>query len=188
MKALFDFLPIILFFVAFKVWDIYVATGVAMAVSIIAILYMFVRSMPVSRMQWLSLVIIVVFGGATLLTHNETFIKWKPTVLYWLMGGALLVGMLFKKNFVKSLISSEITLPDNAWHTVSWAWIGYFAFMGALNLWVALTFSTDTWANFKLYSIGLTVIFGIGLAVYMSRFMKDDEEAEKLAAAAKDSK
>src|SRR5574337_827942 len=113
MKLLLDFFPIILFFAAYKVAGIYVATGVAIAATIAQIAYIHFKHGKAETMQWLSLGVIVLFGGATLLAHSETFIKWKPTVLYWLMGGALLIGqLLFKKNFIKTLMGAQITLPD----------------------------------------------------------------------------
>src|SRR5260221_406879 len=103
MKLLIDFFPIILFFVAFKVWGIYTATAVAIVATIAQIAYLRVRHGKVEPMQWVSLGVIVLFGGATLLAHNDTFIKWKPTVLYWLMGSALLIGQLvFRKNLLRS--------------------------------------------------------------------------------------
>ncbi|WP_310637693.1 inner membrane-spanning protein YciB [Delftia acidovorans] len=152
MKLLIDFFPIILFFVAFKVWGIYTATAVAIVATIAQIAYLRVRHGKVEPMQWVSLGVIVLFGGATLLAHNDTFIKWKPTVLYWLMGSALLIGQLvFRKNLLRSV-------------------------MGALNLVIAYRFDTDTWVNFKLFGgMGLMLVFVIGQAIYMSRFMQEDK-------------
>lgn len=177
MKLLIDFFPIILFFAAFKVWGIYAATGVAIAATIVQIGYLRMRHGKVEPMQWLSLGVIVVFGGATLLAHSETFIKWKPTVLYWLMGAALLVGQfLLRKNFIKSLMGAQITLPEPVWRSLNWAWTGFFAAMGVLNLWVAYTFDTDTWVNFKLFGgIGLMFAFVIGQALYLGRYLKEEE-------------
>ncbi len=128
MKLLIDFFPIILFFVAFKAWGIYVATGVAIVATIAQIAYIHFKHGKVEPMQWLSLGVIVLFGGATLLAQSETFIKWKPTVLYWLMGGALLVGqLLFRKNFIQSLMGAQIELPAPVWLKLNWAWAGFFA-------------------------------------------------------------
>jgi len=179
MKLLLDFFPIVLFFVAFKVWDIYVATGVAIAATIAQIAYFRFAQGKVEPMQWLSLGIIVVFGGATILAHDETFIKWKPTVLYWLMGGVLAAGLVFfRKNLLKSLMGAQLELPDNAWRAMNWSWIGFFAVMGVLNLWVAYRFDTDTWVNFKLFGgLGLMALFVVGQAMYLGRYMKDAKEA-----------
>lgn len=180
MKLLIDFFPIILFFAAFKVWGIFTATAVAIAATVAQIAYLRWRHGKVEPMQWLSLGVIVVFGGATLLSHSETFIKWKPTVLYWLMGGALLIGqLLFRKNLIRSLMGGQMELPDAAWRAMNWSWTGFFAIMGLVNLWVAYHFDTDTWVNFKLFGgIGLMFVFVIAQALYLSRFMKDGESTE----------
>ncbi len=177
MKLLIDFFPIILFFVAFKVWGIYVATGVAIAATVLQIAYLRYRHGKVETMQWLSLGVIVLFGGATLLAHSDTFIKWKPTVLYWLMGSALLLGRwVLKRNFIKSLMGAQIELPESAWATLNWAWAGFFASMGFLNLWVAFNFDTDTWVNFKLFGgMGLMLVFVLAQALFLSRYMKESE-------------
>ncbi len=178
MKLLIDFFPIILFFAAFKAWGIYAATAVAIVATIVQIAYLRFKTGKVETMQWVSLGVIVVFGGATLLAHDENFIKWKPTVLYWLMGGALLVGLvLFKKNFIKSLMGAQMQLPDSVWNTLNWAWTSFFAVMGVLNLWVAFNFDTDTWVNFKMFGgIGLMLAFVVGQALYLGRYLKEPEQ------------
>ncbi|MBS0466744.1 MAG: septation protein A [Proteobacteria bacterium] len=181
MKLLLDFFPIILFFAAYKVAGIYVATGVAIAATIAQIAYIHFKHGKVEPMQWLSLGVIVLFGGATLLAHSETFIKWKPTVLYWLMGGALVVGqLLFKKNFIESLMKAQVELPAPVWLKLNWAWAGFFAAMGVLNLWVAYNFDTDSWVNFKLFGgMGLMLAFVIAQALYLSRHMKEGDPTPK---------
>ena len=180
MKLLIDFFPIILFFAAFKVWGIYAATAVAIAATIVQIAYLRFKHGKVETMQWVSLGVIVVFGGATLLAHDENFIKWKPTVLYWLMGGALLVGLvLFKKNFIQTLMGAQLQLPDHVWRTLNWAWTGFFALMGVLNLWVAYNFDTDTWVNFKMFGgIGLMLAFVVGQALYLGRYLKEPAQPQ----------
>ena len=179
MKLLLDFFPILLFFAAFKVWGIYVATGVAIAATVAQIAWLKYSAGKVEPMQWLSLGIIVVFGGATILAHDETFIKWKPTVLYWLMGGVLAAGLLvFRKNLLKSLMGAQLDLPEPAWRAMSWSWIGFFAVMGVLNLWVAFNFDTNTWVNFKLFGgLGLMALFVVAQALYLGRYVKDTKEA-----------
>lgn len=176
MKLLIDFFPIILFFVAFKVWGIYAATAVAIVATVAQIAYLRVRNGRVEPMQWVSLGVIVLFGGATLLAESETFIKWKPTVLYWLMGGALLFGqLLFRKNLLRSVMGAQLQLPEAVWLKLNWAWAAFFAGMGALNLWVAYHFDTDTWVNFKLFGgMGLMLVFVVAQALYLSRYLKED--------------
>ncbi len=176
MKLLIDFFPIILFFVAFKVWGIYTATAVAIVATIAQIAYLRIKTGKIEPMQWMSLGVIVLFGGATLLAHDDNFIKWKPTVLYWLMGGALLIGQLvFKKNLLRSVMGAQLQLPDAVWLKLNWAWTAFFAVMGALNIWIAYNFDTDTWVNFKLFGgMGLMVAFVIAQAIYMSRYLPQD--------------
>ena len=180
MKLLIDFFPIILFFAAFKVWGIYTATAVAIVATVLQIAYLRVRHGKVEPMQWVSLGVIVIFGGATLLAHSETFIKWKPTVLYWLMGGALLIAQLvFRKNLIRSLMGTQMALPDNAWRVLNWSWAGFFAIMGVVNLWVAYTFDTDTWVNFELFGgLGFMLVFVVAQALYLSRYLKDEEDKQ----------
>jgi len=180
MKLFLDFFPIILFFVAFKFAGIYVATAVAIAATLIQIGYLHFKHGKVEPMQWISLGVIVLFGGATLISHNDTFIRWKPTVLYWLMGGALLAGqMFFKKNLIKSLMGAQMELPETAWRMMNWSWTGFFAAMGVLNLWVAFHYDLDTWVNFKLFGgLGLMALFVIGQALFLGKYIKTDEASD----------
>jgi intracellular septation protein len=177
MKLLVDFFPIILFFAAFKVAGIYVATGVAIAATVAQIAWLRHSRGKVEPIQWLSLGIIVAFGGATILLHDETFIKWKPTILYWAMGAILAAGQLvFRKNLLKSVMGAQLELPEEAWRVMNWSWILFFAAMGLANLWVAFNFDTNTWVNYKLFGgMGLMVLFVLGQAVYLSRHMKAEE-------------
>ena len=177
MKLLLDFFPILLFFGAFKIWGIYVATTVAIVATLLQLAWMRYSTGRTEPMQWLSLGVIVVFGGATLIAQDETFIKWKPTVLYWAMGGALLVGQVFfRRNWLQSLMKSQMALPDHAWRVMLWSWCGFFAVMGVLNIWVAYHFDTDTWVNFKLFGgMGLMLVFVLAQAMYLGRFMDKGE-------------
>ena len=177
MKLLLDFFPILLFFGAFKIWGIFVATTVAIVATLIQLAWMRYSTGRTEPMQWLSLGVIVVFGGATLIAQDETFIKWKPSVLYWAMGGALLVGQVFfRRNWLQSLMKSQMALPDHAWRVMLWSWCGFFAVMGVLNLWVAYHFDTDTWVNFKLFGgMGLMLVFVLAQAMYLGRFMDNGE-------------
>ncbi len=173
-KLLFDLFPVVLFFIAFKVADIYVATAVAIAASVLQIGWLKARGRPVEVMQWISLVIIVVFGGLTLLLHDEAFIKWKPTILYWAFGTVLIGGRLAGRNFLRSVMGSQLSLPDPVWDRLGWIWTVFFGLMGALNLFVAYQFDTATWVNFKLFgTLVLTVLFVIGQGVYLSRHLKE---------------
>jgi intracellular septation protein len=178
MKLILDFFPIILFFVFFKAYGIYAATAIAIAATVLQIAWMRYKNGKVETMQWISLGVIVVFGGATLITQDETFIKWKPTVLYWLMSTTLWAGLfLFKRNFIQSLMGAQIQLPPNIWGQLLHAWAGFFVFMGVLNLWVAYNFDTDTWVSFKLFGgIGLMLVFVLLQGLFLSRHIKEPEE------------
>jgi intracellular septation protein len=176
LKFLFDFFPLILFFVAFKLSDIFIATGVAIAASVVQVGYVLARGRKVSGMQWLSLVIIVIFGGATLILRDETFIKWKPTVLYWLAGVAFLGGLAFRHNLVKAVMSEGgLELPEAVWTKLCIAWGVFFLFKGTLNLWVAYNFSTETWATFKVFGgTALMIAFVIAQALWLSKFVPEE--------------
>ena len=174
MKFLFDMLPVIAFFAAFKLWDIYVATAVAIGTTVLEVAYVKARGRKVDTMLWVSLAIIVVFGGATLVLHDEVFIKWKPTILYWMFAGILGVSLLaFRKNLIRALLEPQnLVLPADAWAKLNWAWSGFFLFMGVLNLYVAFSFSTDTWVDFKVFGgMGLMLGFIVVQALMLSRHL-----------------
>jgi intracellular septation protein len=177
MKLLFDIFPVVLFFAAFKLYDIFVATAVAIVASFAQIGWVWFRHRKVEKMLWVSLAVITLFGGATLVLANETFIKWKPTVLYWLFGAALAVGALvFKKNLVRSIMGQQVSLPDSVWQRLLVSWIGFFVTMGAVNLYVAYNFSTDAWVNFKLFGgIGLMLLFVLAQAVFLAKHVQDQK-------------
>jgi len=175
MKFLFDLFPVLLFFVAFKLADIYVATGVAIGASVLQVAWLKLRGKRVDPMLWASLAIIAVFGGATLLLQDETFIKWKPTVLYWLFGAVLATSALvFRRNLIRSMLSEQMQLPDAVWSRLNLSWAGFFAFMGAANLYVAYNYSTDLWVNFKLFGgIGLMLLFILAQSVFLAKYVAD---------------
>ena len=175
MKLLVDFFPIVLFFIAFKWQGIYVATAVAIVATVLQLLYFWRKQGRVEPLQWTSLAVIVVFGGATLMLHNETFIKWKPTVLYWVMALALVLGWLvFKRNGIRLLMEKQVHVPDRIWLNLLWAWALFLGLMGVINLWVAYRFDTEVWVNFKLFGgLGLMLVFVVIQAVYMGRYMTE---------------
>ena len=174
MHFLAEYFPLILFFVAFKVADIYVATAVAIVASIAQIVYFRVRRGKVAPMHWMSLGIIVVFGGATLLLHDETFIKWKPTVLYWLFAMVLLVGrVVFRRNLIAALLP-DLVLPEPLWGRITWAWVAFLGAMGAANLYIAAHFTTDVWVNFKIWGgMGLFMLAAVGTVASVARYLPE---------------
>jgi intracellular septation protein len=182
MKFLFDLFPIILFFIAFKFGDIYTATIVAMVATIGQILWVYYRHRKIDAMQWVSLVMILVFGSLTIFLHDKTFIQLKPTALYWLFSGALFISaQFFQKNWIQVLMGKQITLKESSsksvWHQVNMAWAAFFFLMGILNLYIAFEFSEEIWVNFKLFgSTALLVIFVILQGMWLSRHMEQSAE------------
>ena len=177
MKFLFDLFPVILFFIAFKLQGIYAATAVAIVASFAQIGWLWLRGRKIDNMLWVSLAIIVLFGGATLLLHNEVFIKWKPTVLYWLFASVLgISALVFRKNLIRAMLSEQIKLPEPAWAKLNFSWVGFFACMGVLNLYVAFNFPTDTWVNFKLFGgMGLMLAFVIAQGLFLAKYVEQKE-------------
>jgi intracellular septation protein len=208
LKLLFDLLPVILFFGTYKLaqafpdaaaalaarWlgtlvadgavpadqaPILLATALAIVVSIAQLVWLLARRQRVDPMLWISVAVIVVFGGATIWLHDETFIKWKPSILYWLFGAILVAGrVLAGRNFVRSLLGKQLELPDAVWGRLLWLWVAFFGAMGALNLYVAFNFPTDTWVSFKLFGLmGITLAFTLGIGLWLARHMKEAPDA-----------
>ena len=178
MKLLFDLFPVILFFAAFKFFGIYAATATAIAATIAQVAWTKWRHGKVDTMLWVSFGIIIVFGGATLLLHDETFIKWKPTILYWVFAVALMCSnLLFKKNLMRALMQEKLTLPVRVWNRVNLSWSLFFAVLGVINLYVAFNYSTDTWVNFKLFgTTGLMLVFVVLQAMMLAKHIDEDKE------------
>ncbi|WP_442782584.1 septation protein A [Collimonas fungivorans] len=207
MKFLFDLFPIFLFFVIFTLGDgnreaaqslvnqylsdfisggavtamqapVILATAVAIVATVVQVGYLLARRKKVDAMLWASLLIISVFGGLTIYFHNDSFIKWKPTILYWVFAGAILISqLLLKKNLIRTMMEKQIALPDPIWLRVNFAWIVFFILMGCVNLYVAFNFPTATWVKFKLFGFtGLMFAFVIGQSILLSKYIKDPDE------------
>ncbi len=179
MKLLFDLFPVILFFIAFKTFDIYVATAVAIAATVAQIAWTKWRHGKVDVMLWVSFAIIGVFGGATLFLHDEIFIKWKPTVLYWLFSAILLFSaVLFNKNLVHALLHEKIPLPLHVWQRLNLMWSLFFAALGFLNLYVAFSYPTETWVNFKLFGFtALMAVFILAQSAWLAKYVDEKKES-----------
>ena len=213
MKLLLDFLPILLFFGTFKYTEshkewaaafatehlgflvaggvvgtteapVMLATVVVVIASLLQVLWLKARGKKVDLMLWISLGLVVVLGGLTVWLHSETFIKWKPTGLYWAMGLSFLISQtLLGRNLLKLMLGKQVKLPEQAWSRLSLAWVAFFAVMGVLNLWVAYNFSTATWVNFKLFGgLGLMLLFTLAQGFYISRHLPDDDSLAPSAA------
>lgn len=202
MKLLFDLFPVILFFVTFKYYGsnpegaadllgsllgsavldvkqapILLATVVVIVATMAQIAWVHFRHGKVDKMLWVSLVLVTVFGGMTLIFQDETFIKWKPTILYWVFAGTMAFSALvLKKNPIKAMLGEQMTLPEPVWDKVNLSWIAFFLFMGALNLVVAFNFSTDIWVDFKLFGgMGLLLLFVLGQGLMLSKYVEDKQ-------------
>jgi intracellular septation protein len=175
MKFLFDFFPILLFFLAYKFFDIYIATGAAIGATIVQCALSWIKTRTIGTMQLVSLAVIVVFGGLTLYLHDEQFIMWKPTVVNWLFGGAFLLSQIVgRKTAIEHLLGANLTLPRLVWRRLNIAWVTFFLSLGGVNIYVLRYFDRDTWVNFKLFGmLGLTVVFIIIQSIYLSRYMSE---------------
>ncbi len=205
MKILFDFLPILLFFVTFKYAEshkewaaafatehlsfmvaggtvglteapVMLSTVVVVIATLAQVAWLKARGKKVDLMLWISLALVVVLGGLTVWLHSETFIKWKPTGLYWAMGAVFLISQaLFGRNMLKLMLGEQMELPEPVWRRLGLAWVAFFALMGVLNLWVAYNFDTSTWVNFKLFgATGLMLLFTLGQGLYISRHLPEE--------------
>lgn len=181
MKTLLEFVPVILFFIAYKIWGIYVATGVIIIATTVMVSVEYAITRKVEKMHLVALIFLVVLGGATILLRNELFIKWKVSVVNWLFALAFLGSQFIgEKPLAQRLLEKAVSVPAPVWTRLNLAWVGYFLTIGALNLWVALTFSLNTWVNFRMFGIlGLTILFvvaqGLVLAPYL---MQQQAEAQ----------
>lgn len=178
MKLLFDLFPVIVFFAVFKFYGIFTATATAIAATILQVIWVKFRHGKVDTMLWVNFGIITLFGGATLLLQDENFIKWKPTILYWLFAALLLLSpLLFGKNLLRSMLQEKLTLPDKIWGWVNLSWGLFFTLMGIVNLYVAFNFSTDAWVNFKLFgATGMMLVFMLLQAAILSKHITHQEE------------
>lgn len=177
MKFLFDLFPVILFFAMFKLAGIFAATAAAMVATLAQIGWVKWRHGKVDGMLLASGAIVVIFGGATLLLHDETFIKWKPTVLYWMFALVLFAAELFwHKNLIRSMMQQQIRMPDSVWRKLNHAWAVFFTLLGVVNLYVAFHYPTNVWVNFKLFgATGLMLVFVILQSLLLSKYVKDEE-------------
>ncbi len=203
MKIFLDLLPIFMFFASYK-WGeghkaevaqymsqhlgflvqggvvgvteapVLLATVVVMLGTLLQITILKAMGKTIDKMLWAGLVIVVVLGGLTLWFHDETFIKWKPSVIYWLMAtGFLITEIILGKKMLAQMMGGEIDAPDAVWRQLGWAWVAFFSSMGVLNLWVAYNFSTDTWVSFKMWgSLGLTLAFTVAQGLYLGKHIK----------------
>lgn len=173
MKFLVDLFPVLLFFAVYKFAGIYVATAAAIGIAFLQVIYSYMRHRKVEGMQFITLVLLALLGGATLLFHNELFIKWKPTALDWAFALAFLGTQFFTaKPLTQRMLEKNIQLPQVIWNKLNISWVVFFGLMGAANLFVVYHFSTSVWVNFKLFGmLGLTLLFVISQAFFLARYV-----------------
>lgn len=186
MKLLFDFFPILLFFITFKLYDdpkqgILAATAVIIVASAIQVGISWLRNRRVEKMHLVTLVLVVLLGGVTLLLKDEIYVQWKPTAVNWLFAIAFLGSQFIgKKTIVQRMMESNIELPDGVWGRLNISWVAFFTAMGALNLYVVYNFDMDTWVDFKLFGLlGLTLAFVVAQGFYLVRHVKTDDAEEQ---------
>jgi intracellular septation protein len=181
MKILIDFFPILLFFGAYKMYGIYVGTGVLMAATCVQIALVYATERKVSAMHQITLGLVLAFGTLTLVLQNDNFIKWKPTVLYAAMAIALAVAQwVFRKNVLQTLLGQQLELPIKVWNRLVLVWVLYNCFMSAVNAFVVLNYSTDEWVNFKLWGYIFPLVFIIGQGIYIAPHLKDLKEPKEI--------
>jgi intracellular septation protein len=185
MHMLYDLVPIILFFITFKLFGIYVATQVGIAATFLQVFITRLLKKKWDRMQVITLIAFLLFGGLTLYFHNPIFVKWKPTVVFWIFSAVILFTQFFsKKPAIQRLMESSLSeggavVPGHIWKNLNLFWALFFALLGSINLYVAYAFSNDAWVNFKFYGIsGALIVFSIFQAIYMMRYIVESKESE----------
>lgn len=178
MKLLFELFPVVLFFVAYKFADIYVATGVAIAATVVQLAWAYFARGKIEPMMWFTFVVVVIFGSLTLWLHDPAFIKWKPTIIYWGMALAMaFTQWVMHKNPMKAVFGSQLEMPDIAWQKLNLSWMGFFAVMGVLNIAIAYKYSEDVWVNFKMFGgTGLMIVFVIVQSLMISRYLDEEKK------------
>lgn len=177
MKPFLEFFPIVLFFVAFKLYDIYVATGVAIAATVVQVIVYWLMFRKVETMQWITLGLILVMGGATLYLQDEQFIKWKLTIIEWLFGGAFLTSQFIgKKTFIERMMGANLELPKTIWKRLNLSWAVFFFSVGGINIYVMNHYSTDDWVSFKTFGVpAMMTIFIIGQLALLYKHIPQTE-------------
>ena len=180
-KILFDFFPIVLFFIAYKIYDLYVATAVVIGATFVQVAYSWFKLRKVETMQWVTLGLMVVMGGATLYLQDEQFIKWKLTIIEWLFG-AVLLGSQFigKKTIMEKMMGANLELPKKAWSILNTAWALFFISVGAINIYVMFNYDTETWVNFKTFGVpACMAVFILLQLVFLYKYMPEPADSEE---------
>lgn len=179
MQLVVDFLPIIIFFVAYKLWGMYVATAAIMVAMTVQIAVQWIRTRSVNKMLLVSGILVLIFGSVTIVLQNPLFIQWKPTIVNWLFAAAFLGSRYIgEKTLIQRMMEQAIELPAAQWRKLNWMWVGNFAFLGLANIYVVYNFSEATWVNFKLYGmLGLTLLMALVQGVWIARNLPEQEQS-----------
>ncbi|MBV7300160.1 septation protein A [Enterovibrio paralichthyis] len=179
MKQLLDFIPLIIFFALYKMYDIYTATGALIVATIIQVAVTWFLYKKVEKMQIVTAILVAVFGGMTLFFQDDNFIKWKVTIVYVLFAAGLVVSQLMGKPLIKGMLGKEITLPDSVWRNINNAWVAFFAVLAVLNVYVAYRMPLDVWVNFKVFGLmALTLVFTLASGVYIYKHLPKEKESD----------
>lgn len=180
MKLLYDFFPLLVFFIFYKATNIFVATGALIVATAVQLVLMWVKFKRVETMHVVTFVLVLVFGGLTIWLHDAMFLKWKVSIVNWLFGAAfLLTQFIGKRTLVEMLMNAQIQLPKFVWKRLNTMWGVFFILMGTLNIYVVYHYSTATWVDFKVFGmLGLTVIFIIIQTAYLYRYLKHNVEQQ----------
>lgn len=183
MKLIFDFFPIVFFFIAYKLYGLEIATGVAIGASFLQMMAHRIQHQRFETMHVLSFAMITVLGGATLVLHDPVFIQFKPTAVYWATALVFaLSGLGGRKSLVERLLEGNVALPHELWQKLNWAWVGFFTLMGFANMVVAHFYSLDTWVYFKLFGgLGALLLFILAQAVFLGRYFTEPKQADSRA-------
>lgn len=177
MKQFLDFLPLIVFFAFYKLYDIYVASGALIVATALALVFTWVKYRKVEKMTLITFLMVLVFGTLTLVFHNDLFIKWKVTVIYALFALALISQWVLKKPLVQRMLGKELTLPDKVWSNLNLAWAVFFLACGLANIYVAFWLPQSVWVNFKVFGLTvLTLVFTLLSGIYIYRHMPEEQK------------
>lgn len=181
MQLFYEILPVFLFFLAFKFYDIYVATIVGIIATIIQVIATRAMTGNWDRKQVITMAVFILFGGMTLYFHNPIFVKWKPTIVFWTFAIAILITQAFTRKplmqrMMEGALQHSASIPSQVWRKLNILWAVFFMVMGSLNLFVAYYYSNDAWVNFKFYGISFALLaVSIAQALYLVRFMTEKE-------------
>ncbi|WP_108946266.1 septation protein A [Shewanella halifaxensis] len=179
MKQLLDFLPLIIFFAVYKFFDIYIASGALIAATALQLVISYMLYKKIEKMHLLTFIMVAVFGTLTLVLHDDSFIKWKVTIVYALFAIALGVSQMMNKPILKSMLGKDLVVADKIWARVTWYWVSFFVVCGLVNIYVAFSLSQQTWVNFKVFGLtALTLINTVLTVVYLFKNMSEEDRKE----------